>query len=362
MQEKKSKSANKIPVLPFAMLSVLLAAVIGVLAFVWLRFGTSLSQEEVPRTMDTYAMDAVVQQTVYGENAQNALSEASKAVNELDALLSWRREDSDIAKVNHAGGNTPVQVDPRTMQVLQTALEVAQQTNGAFDPTILPVSSLWDFDSELHEVPALETIQSFLPNIGYQNLSLDPAANTVTLAHADNAIDLGSIGKGAGCDVAIEAYQRTGAGYGIVAVGGSIGVYGQRPSGKPWVVSIQNPDVKEGDTAVLGSISLPSGFVSTSGTYMKTFEQDGVVYHHILDPKTGLPVQSDLVSVTVACQSGALSDALSTACLSLGIEKSLPLLEHYGASAVFVDRNHQVTVTGALKDSFTLSAKGFSLT
>lgn len=361
MQEKQSKSANKIPVLPFAMLMVLVAAVIGVLAFIWLRFGTGLAQEQVPKTLDTYAMDVVVQQTVYGDNAQTALEEASRAVNELDALLSWRQETSDIAKVNRATGGTAIPVDARTFQVLQTALDVAAKTNGVFDPTVLPVSSLWDFDSELHQVPDAQTVQSFLPDVGYQNLSLDSNASTVTLAHSENALDLGAVGKGAGCDAAVQAYEQAGIQYGVVAVGGSIGVYGNPPAGKPCVISVQNPDVQDSDPAVLGTFPLQSGFVSTSGTYIKTFQQDGVVYHHILDPKTGFPVQSDLISVTVVCQNGTLSDALSTACLSLGIEQSLPLLEQYQASAIFVDHNHLVTVTGSLKGSFTLSAPGFSL-
>lgn len=362
MQENKKKTSNKAPVVPIVILSILLAATIGVLIFIWVRFGSPPSQDQIPKDMDIYAMDVVVSQSVYGDHADTAMEEAAKAINELDDLLAWQNETSDIAKINTAAGGTPVTVDSRTIAVLKTALEVARKTDGVFDPTILPVSSLWHFDNTAPQLPSTEEVAKFLLDVGYENLSIDEANSTVTLAKTENALDLGAIGKGAACDAAIEAYRKAGVERGIISVGGSsIGTLGEKASGEAWNIEVQNPNSKHDNIAFLGILSIKEGFVSTSGTYIKTFEQDGVTYHHILNPKTGYPAQGDLVSVTVTCDNGALSDALSTACLSLGIEDAKKLLAEYHAGGIFVDKENRVIVTDNLKDSFQLTAEGFTL-
>ena len=145
---------------------------------------------------------------------------------------------------------------------------------------------------------------------------------TAALQSHSAALDLGSVGKGAACDAAVAAYKEAGVDRAVVAVGGSVGVWGEKPFGQLWNIAVRDPD-SEGS---LGTLSVPSGFLSTSGSYEKQFEEDGVTYHHILDPKTGYPAESGLVGVTIWSDSGVLSDALSTACFVLGMEESLPLL------------------------------------
>ncbi len=124
----------------------------------------------------------------------------------------------------------------------------------------------------------------------------------------------------------------------VVSVGGSVGVWGEKPSGKPWYVALRDPD-SEGS---LGEISIPSGFLSTSGSYEKQFTQDGVTYHHLLDPDTGYPADTGLLSVTVWSDSGVLSDALSTACFVMGMEDSQPLLEEFAQGAIFITEDHHL--------------------
>ena len=108
-------------------------------------------------------------------------------------------------------------------------------------------------------------------------------------------------------------------------------------------------------------LSLSGGFLSTSGSYEKQFTENGVTYHHILDPDTGYPAESGLLSVTVWSSSGALSDALSTACFVLGMEDSLPVLEQFDSGAVFITQDHQIYVTENLESAFSLTAEGYSL-
>ena len=171
------------------------------------------------------------------------------------------------------------------------------------------------------------------------------------------AVDLGSVGKGAACDAAVRAYEEAGAKAAIIAVGGSVGVYGEKSSGKPWSVAVRDPN---GDGS-LGSVTLAEGFVSTSGSYEKYFEQDGVLYHHLLDPETGYPAESGLVSVTVVAKSGVLSDALSTACFVLGREDGMKLLEEFDAEGIFINSDNNITVTDGLKDRFTRTSRDYTL-
>lgn len=167
-------------------------------------------------------------------------------------------------------------------------------------------------------------------------------------------LDLGAVGKGIACDVAQNYLKQqkevSGA---VIAVGGSILLYGSKADGSNWNVAVQNPRGKDGEAMGVLSLSGTTN-VSTSGDYEKYFMQNGKRYHHILDPSTGYPAESSLISVTVVSDNGLLSDGLSTACFVLGKEKGERLLETYGAEGVFIDQNKKVTVTKGLKDKFTI--------
>ena len=173
-------------------------------------------------------------------------------------------------------------------------------------------------------------------------------------------IDLGAVGKGIACDVAQNYLKKqkevSGA---VIAVGGSILLYGTKTDGTNWNVAVQNPRGQDGEAMGVLSLSGTTN-VSTSGDYEKYFMQDGKRYHHILDPSTGYPAESGLISVTVVSDNGLLSDGLSTACFVLGKEKGQKLLETYGAEGIFIDQNKKVTVTKGLKDKFTILDEEYS--
>ena len=173
-------------------------------------------------------------------------------------------------------------------------------------------------------------------------------------------LDLGAVGKGIACDVAQNYLKQqkevSGA---VIAVGGSILLYGSKADGTNWNVAVQNPRGKDGEAMGVLSLSGTTN-VSTSGDYEKYFMQNGKRYHHILDPSTGYPAESSLISVTVVSDNGLLSDGLSTACFVLGKEKGQKLLETYGAEGIFIDQNKKVTVTKGLKDKFTILNEEYS--
>lgn len=335
--------------------------------------------------LETFAMGSYVRQTVWGREPEGAAAETVERIEDLEREISWRR-DGDIAKMNTQAGGEPVTVDEETGtgELLAEMLELCERSGGALDITLGPVTRLWDFDGE-PKLPDPKELEEALALVGYDKLTMDSEEYMyavpnedgshldclgtryyVSLAEAGMALDLGAVGKGAACDVAGNRIYDEGVSGIVAAVGGSVCLRGRKPDGRPFRVSVRDPE--GGQAGSLGVLELEGGFVSTSGSYEKFFEQDGRRYHHILDPRTGYPAGSGLVSVTVWCPEamdarwpGALSDGLATACFVLGKDDGVELLESYGAEGVFVDENGGVLVTGGLRDRFTLTAEGYSL-
>ena len=327
-----------------ATLALLVLGLGLVAAALYLTFGVDRGT-----TVTTYSMGSYVQQTVYGKNQEEAAQQAASAVTQLEELISWRKEDSDVARLNQAAGEDFLEIDGRTYEILETSLAVCEANGGAFDVTIAPLSRLWDFDGT-PSLPEDSQIQEMKSRVDYTSLSL-LEDGTAALRKKGTALDLGAVGKGAACDAAVSVYVEAGVS-GIVSVGGSVGVFGEKPDGSLWRIALRDPESQ----GSLGTLSIREGFVSTSGSYEKQFTQDGVTYHHLLDPATGYPVESGLVSVTVWSQSGTLSDALSTACFVLGREDSLPLLEEFEAEAIFIDEERHITATAGFENSFQLES------
>ena len=276
---------------------------------------------------------------------------------ENDAI-SWRVEGSDIDKLNKSAGHpSGVEVSEDTAFYLEKTLELAQNTDGAFDPTMGKISRLWDVDGDHPQVPEKEELKQLLDESGYEKIQQD---GTHVVLESGASVDFGAVGKGIGCDEAKKLLESDSDVCGaVISVGGSILTYGTKPDESDWKVAITNPD---NDTDYVGILTLSGeNYVSTSGSYEKFFEQDGNTYHHIMDPATGYPAESGLVSVSVLTDNGLLSDGLSTACFVLGKEKSLPVLEKYEADAIFIDENHKVYVTDGIKNKFELVREGYEL-
>nr|WP_319487824.1 FAD:protein FMN transferase [uncultured Caproiciproducens sp.] len=339
------------------LLITLLTIIIICLIFIWVKYGQRAKSYECTN----FAMGTYIQQTVYGKNAQVAATAAAKKIGELENLISWRITDSDIYKLNQASGSDWIKLDARTIALLQKSLDVAQKSNGAFEPTILPITSLWDFGGSNQHVPAKNDITKYLKYVNYNDLRVNTKDSTASLKQHYMAVDLGAIGKGAACDEAVASYRQSGADCGIVSVGGSVGVFGTKSDKSAWHVAVRDPRSSETQSASMGTIDLHSGFVSTSGTYEKTFTENGVTYHHLLNPKTGYPENNGLISVTVICDNGALSDALSTACFVLGREKGIALLKEYNANGIFIDSDSKVFATDNIINSFKIVNKQYTL-
>jgi thiamine biosynthesis lipoprotein len=305
-------------------------------------------------TNTDFAMGTVISQTIYSIGEDKTTDYVSLLEEIEDNLISWRVEGSEIDQINQSAGTKEgIQVSDKTAGYLAQTLLLAQKSGGKLDPTIGKLSRLWNIDGEdaTEEIPDQEEIDRLLSETGYEQVVQDQ--NQIVLPE-DVSLDFGSVGKGIGCD---EIYNElkadpdvSGA---VISVGGSIVTYGQKDDGSDWSVAIAGPRSEEGD--YLGILSVSGDkFVSTSGDYEKYFIKDGKRYHHILDPDTGYPAESGLISTTVLCDSGLLSDGLSTACFVLGAEKALDLLEEYGAEGILVDEEKNIYLTDGIAEQFTL--------
>lgn len=314
------------------------------------------AKKEESVTGISYAMGTVIKQTVYGENGQAVMEQVTKTVGDLDKVyLSWREENSMTAQINESQEES-FEADEAFCFWLSQTLELAEKSNGALDPTIRPLVKLWGIEGEYPQVPADTELEEALTHVDYHGVEINQ--DTITFSDGNISLDFGAVGKGIALDeikAVLEQEQVTGA---AIAVGGSILYYGEKPDGTNWTVGIRDPNGEEG--SVMGILTLKEpACVSTSGSYEKYFQEDGVLYHHILNPKTGYPADSGLLSVTVICENGLASDGLSTACFILGIEGSQDLLEAYHAEAIFIDEDNKVYVTEGIKENFVITQDAY---
>ena len=308
------------------------------------------------QTTYSFAMGTSVSVSLYGAQ-DTEYAKLEQTIKELDEQeISWRQEGSALYKLNHtymAGKAT--EVSDTLYLALTQANNICRDSGGALDITIRPLANLWNIESATEEdfrVPTDTEIAETLTKTGYEAVTID-ASKEVTIDRPDMVLDLGAVGKGFALDIAEQILKEDSVSGGTISVGGSVLVYGAKQDDSAFRVGIRNP---QGDAEdMIGYLEFASDSntcVSTSGDYEKYIEKDGARYHHILDRKTGYPAESGLSSVTVVCQNGLYSDALSTACYVLGYEKSLPLLQKYKAEAVFIDKENQVTVTDGLREQY----------
>lgn len=348
------------------------------------------SPQEYSKT--DFVMSTVLSEKIYG--TKDVTKEIKEELDKLEKnQLSWREDSSVVSKINEdAQKGIKTKLDSDMASWVEASLELAKRSNGAFDPTIGRLTRLWNIEGDNPKVPSKQEIKNTLKDTGYTKIHLEKTESKNTANTKKNAdkdikdntaknketsediskntntnesvssiyigdkctLDLGAVGKGIACDVVRDYLKKqkevSGA---VIAVGGSILLYGSKEDGSDWNVAVQNPRGQDGEAMGVLSLSGTTN-VSTSGDYEKYFMQDGKRYHHILDPSTGYPAESGLISVTVVSESGLLSDGLSTACFVLGKEKGQKLLETYGAEGVFIDQNKKVTVTKGLQGKFTI--------
>lgn len=323
-------------------------------------FSTEPSEvsENVPNTdpseslsSELYAMDTVMTLTAYGPNAQNALAEAENEITRLDTLFSISSENGDIYRVNQYGEGD---LSEDSLTLLSSALNYYTETGGIFDCTIEPVMEAWGFTTQDYRVPEQAELDDLLSRVDASCISL--TGNHVTLPE-NVRLDLGGIAKGFTSARVMKVFAENGVTSGIISLGGNVQTLGKKPDGSLWRVGVQDPVNQDDMFAV---VEVADEAVITSGAYQRYFEQDGIHYHHIIDPRTGYPADNGLISVTIISPDGTLADALSTSLFIMGPEKAAAFWQNHRDQfdAILMTDNGDVLVTSGLADRCQITGGG----
>ena len=292
----------------------------------------------MPYKEEIFAMDTFMDITAYGDNASTAVEAASAEIQRLDELLSVTGESGDVYQLNQLGQR---QVEADTLAVISRAVDVSKETDGLFDCTITPVMKLWGFRDGNFRVPSPEELAEQLAKVDGSKVRIE--GNTVTLLDGVT-VDLGAIAKGYTSQRIMEVYRENDVTSGIVSLGGNVQTLGRKPDGSLWRVALEDPRNSED---YFGILDVENKAVITSGGYQRNFTENGKLYHHIIDPRTGYPAKNGFISVTIVSEDGTLADALSTALFIMGPEKAEAFWKEHK------DLFDAVMMTKGLRDMYT---------
>lgn len=282
--------------------------------------------------------DTVIQIDIFDNVDKELLNGCKELCLKYDSLLSRTNEESEIYEINHANGDF-VEVSPETLELINQGIYYSELSDGAFDITIGPASSLWDFKSEDHIVPSEESINSAVRHINYRYIEIQD--QKVSLQDPDAMLDLGAIAKGYIADKLKSFLVENGVKHALINLGGNILTIGDKPDGSQYNIGIQKPFDQTGQA--ITSVKVSDASLVTTGIYERCFEKNDILYHHILDPLTGYPCENNLYSVTIITESSVMADALSTSCFLLGLEKGMKLINELdGVEALFITDDYEL--------------------
>lgn len=320
---------------------------------------TGCGKQTTEATAQIFAMDTVMEVAAYGEHAEQAVKYTEKRIEELENRLSRTKAHSLVSGLNRDGSIRHLTYD--YWNLIARAKEYRDATNGAFDITIAPVMDAWGFTGDSFRVPEQSELDTLLKKVNSDAIQmLGSPSDSVTLGEGQ-AIDLGGIAKGYTSDCVEAVFYDHEIENGKISLGGNVFVLGTKPDGSDWRVGIKNPRNESGLAAIL---SLRDAYAITSGGYERYFEENGKTYHHIIDPSTGYPADSGLLSVTVVAAdngpdwagagNGAMCDAFSTALFVMGEEQALDFWRNggYDFDLVLVTEDGRVVITAGLADRF----------
>ena len=320
----------------------------ALLSAAFLLTGCSGAPAQEPESATFFAMDTAMDFTVYGDAA--LLDEAETLIGSLEEQVSVTDEHSDIYAIDHTGSGS---LSGNAAELMEQALEICRRTDGALDLSIYPIVRAWGFTTGSYQVPDEAEIQALLPLVDYRKIQYDAADGDVTLPEGMK-IDLGSVAKGYAGQLVAQMLREHGVQSALLNLGGNVQTVGAKPDGSPWQIGIKDP---QGEDAMM-VLSVEDQAVVTSGGYERYFEQDGQTYWHIMDPSTGHPADSGLISVTIVGDEGVVCDGLSTALFVMGLEKAADLWAQSGDfEAVFVTASGEVYITEGLRDHFALTER-----
>lgn len=347
---------------------------------------TDAADEKEPISINSIKLNTSVQITLYDSQDKSLLDDCLDLCDKYELIFSRTNEESELYKLNHRTSDsaadtssdsnsteaashadtsdknptadiqaTPYLVSGTTdtwhiskdlAALLSKGLTITRESDSAFDIAIAPLTSLWDFTAEDPKVPDDAAIQKALPLCNSTGVTID--GQDITLPSDDIQFDVGAIAKGYIADRLKDFLVKKGVNNAIINLGGNVLCIGSKPDGTPFKVGIQKPFADRNETEAVMDITGKS--VVSSGIYERCFKQDGKLYHHILNPKTGYPYDNGLISVTIISDQSVDGDALSTTCFALGLDEGLKFAEKKGVQAVFITEDYELHYTDGFQD------------
>ncbi|MEW5816332.1 MAG: FAD:protein FMN transferase [Spirochaetota bacterium] len=297
---------------------------------------------------------------LYDRTTSAVFEKAFARIREIESEMSVTDERSELSAVNRAAGSAPVPVSEDTFFVCSKAYEYSLKSGGAFDISIGPIVTLWGIGTEHARVPVPDEIRQRLSKVDYRKIVLNEKEGTLFLKEKGMGLDVGGIAKGFAADEVVKVLKADGINRGIIDLGGNIYAFGKKSPKQSWRIGIQEPGKERG--SYIGIVEVENTSVVSSGNYERFFIKDGVRYHHILDPKTGYPVQNGLTDVTIISRSSIEADALSTAVFVLGIERGFQLINSLkGVEGIMLTEDHKIYLSSGIKKTFKLTNPQYTL-
>ena len=319
-----------------------------------------LEQKSYSRTVLLLGTVCTIQlfSDITAEKAANVLQRCVHHITALDQQLSANSEQSLLAEINTRAGISAVPVPADIYPLFERSTFFAEVTQGAFNPVIGSVVKLWNIGFDTAQVPSTEDIHKALHLTDYTEVEL--SEGTVFLKKKGMKFDLGAIAKGFVADEVANIIHAEGITSALIDIGGTITAVGTKQTQQPWTIGIRDPRQQQGNAVI--AIQATDKSIATSGVYERFFIQDGMRYHHIIDPKTGKPVESRLLSVSIISDNATDADALSTACFVLGYEASMQILSLFPhTEALFIFDDNTMHATAGLVDKLRILNPDFRL-
>jgi thiamine biosynthesis lipoprotein len=294
-----------------------------------------------------------------GGGSEKLLDAVFARLKQIEDELSVNKPGSQIDAVNAAAGMEPVAVGPDAVAILKRDLELSAWSDGAFDASVGPLVKLWGIGTDHARLPESAEIAAAKRLVGWKDIVLDETKGTVFLRRKGMALDLGSTSKGYAADEIAKLIRAARVKGAVIDLGGNVYVVGSRPDGKGWRIGLQDPFSTERG-AYLGIASLVDKTMVTSGVYERFFIKDGKRYHHILDTKTGYPVDNGLMSVTIVTARSFDADGFTTTIFALGRIRGMALAREKGVDVIVVDSDKKVYMSPGVSAYFEISDPSFS--
>lgn len=298
--------------------------------------------------------------TLYDGGNQKILDKVFEKIVEIEDLVSINKENTEITKLNESAGVEKVKLSNLSYDILKKGIEYSKLSNGSYDITIGPLVKLWSIGLEGAKVPSKDEINETIGYIDYNNIEINDYTKEAFLTKEGMEVDLGSIAKGYAADEVVKILKQEGIRSAIIDLGGNIYALGSKNSDNNWKVGIQDPFSDRGK--VIGAVEVFDKTVVTSGIYERFIEEYGVRYHHILNPKTGYPYETDIAGVSIIADNSIDADALSTLTFTKGVKEGLKFVENLdNVDAIFITNDKKIYLTENIKDNFKLMNNDFEI-